>query len=142
MFQSPILFLFTIEITSTWQICYKEDMRKYIKWNCNIVDSNSVIIWNSAHLRQKSIAETKLYFFGGFQKKIWGTPMPVERMNDHMWWIGQPHWGLQVKLEYLEFCLYVGVREMPWSCRGRGGKCIHYQTIAAIIIYFVVFLLI
>lgn len=44
MFQSPISFLFTTEITATWQICYKEDMRKCIKWNCNIVDQNSVII--------------------------------------------------------------------------------------------------
>ena len=85
MFQSPISFLFTIEITATWKICYKEDMRKCIKWNCNIVDSNSVIIWNSAHLRQKKITETKSYFFGGLQRKIWDTAMPVESMNDRMW---------------------------------------------------------
>lgn len=72
MFQSPILFLFTIEITSTWQICYKEDMRKYIKWNCNIVDSNSVIIWNSAHLRQKKYCWNKILFLWWIPKKDLG----------------------------------------------------------------------
>lgn len=58
----------------TWQICCKEEIRKCIKCNCNIVEPHQIIVWNSARLRpKKKDAETKVYCFGGLQSKIWGT---------------------------------------------------------------------
>ena len=109
-------------------------MRKCIKWNCNIVDSNSEIIWNSAHLRQKKYCWNKIIF-------LWWTP---KKDLGHTHASGNPEWshvvGWTTSLRATGKTGISKILLICWSQRdamvlvgggARWGKCIHYQTIAA-----------
>lgn len=118
MFQSPILFSFTIEIMVTWQICCKEEIRKCIKCNCNIVEPHQIIVWNSARLRPKKKMLKQKCIALVDSKVRFGAHKLEEGMKDCIWVDWTASFRALCEIGYLEFCSYVGVQEMLWF----GGK--------------------